>query len=302
MAEGALIGRDDPVVILAKGHSGTRFLAQALESNGIFMGSDLNPMHDSLAWADDFAKPLVVSDWFPNFDEDGRPDLTVEIDARLRTTLANYSVRAEPAGMWGWKGSTTFVMDPLLRRFPGLRLVHLIRDGRDVVLSEDGYLNLPFWHPVPRRPDRAIAALARRYGTDRTVDTYRRRIYFGNDAAQWHDVAVTRASVEAHRYLVQMEGWIRNVEVLRKIGTHLGDRYLEIRYEELVTEPTRVVTEVLDHVSSPITPATASFVETHAVRSSLRKWESHPPVGERAADFERACAHGAELLADLGYH
>ena len=192
MALHPLIERGDPMVVVAKGHSGTRFLAQALEANGTFMGADLNPMHDSLAWAEEFAKPLILSTWFPDFGPPESPELSASIDRLLENTLHRYSGGTTPAGPWGWKGSTTFVMGPLSRRLPRLRVVHLIRDGRDVALSEDGHLNLPFWHPIPRRPDRAVAALARRHRLDRSVDRYRRRIYFGSDDDVWHGIPIDR--------------------------------------------------------------------------------------------------------------
>lgn len=300
MAVHPLLERTDPIVILAKGHSGTRFLAQALEENGVFIGADLNPMHDSLAWANDFAIPLVLSRWFPGFDRSD-PELEAEISRRLEITLENYAGSSSPDGPWGWKGSTTFVMEPLLRRFPRLRLIHIVRDGRDVALSEDGHLNLPFWHPVPRRPDKAARVLARRLGFDDRIDRYRRRIYFGSDDDTWMGFPVRRAEMLEHRYLVQMEGWRRNVAELRRIGDALGDRYTEIRYEDLVAQPESTVRSVLVSIGLSMSPSTERFVAERAFRTSLRKWERTPPSGDRAIDFDAACAHGTELLEELGY-
>lgn len=300
MAKHPLGERTDPIVILAKGHSGTRFLAQALEYNGVFLGADLNPMHDSLAWANDFAIPLVLSRWFPDFDP-GDAEFEAEVERRLGITLTKYAGANAPKGPWGWKGSTTFVMEPLLRRFPDLRLVHIVRDGRDVSLSEDGHLNLPFWHPLPRRPDKVARVVARRAGLDRRIDRYRRRIYFGSDADVWMGIPVRRADLLRHRYLVQMEGWRRNVAEIRRLGGEIGDRYTEIRYEDLVGAPEATVRRVLDAVGLEITDATERFVAERAFRTSVRKWEREPPIGERADDFSAACRHGADLLAELGY-
>ena len=53
-------------------------------------------------------------------------------------------------------------------------------------------------------------------------------------------------TMEANRYLVQMQGWKRNIEHLRELGSTLGDRYLEVRYEDLVTDPIATVVGVLD--------------------------------------------------------
>ena len=37
-----------PIIVFNKSHSGSRILAQLLESAGVFMGSHLNESHDSL--------------------------------------------------------------------------------------------------------------------------------------------------------------------------------------------------------------------------------------------------------------
>ena len=59
-----------PFVIVARPHSGTRLLAEAFLKNGIFMGSYISQgFLDSYDWYRKFVFPLVISEYFPNWDE-----------------------------------------------------------------------------------------------------------------------------------------------------------------------------------------------------------------------------------------
>jgi hypothetical protein len=207
------------------------------------------------------------------------------------------------SGPWGWKGSTLFVTPVVTAAFPGTRLLHIIRDGRDVALSQDGQLNLPFQFPLDRRhPVKFARQLIDGFADRKSRDDYRMKIFFGrSDITTWSGIALSRRSVHANRYLLQMQSWIRNVTEARRYGQQLGDHYLEIRYEELCQHPEATMRTVLEWLELPATNAVMSFVTGAAYTGSIAKWRSLDLTGERRADFDRACSHGRELLVELGY-
>jgi len=49
--------------------------------------------------------------------------------------------------------------------------------------------------------------------------------------------------------------WRTEIRAARRLGTHVGGRYLELRYEDLVVEPERELRRVCEHASLPWEPA-----------------------------------------------
>jgi GT2 family glycosyltransferase len=114
----------EPGVIGATGGSGTRVLARIVQRGGMFVGSDLNRSLDAL----DFA---AFSDrWV------GR-QLPPEAAAELRALVARQ--HDEAAGRpFGWKEPRSVYLLPFLAaELPGLRFLHVVRDGRDMAFSEN---------------------------------------------------------------------------------------------------------------------------------------------------------------------
>lgn len=118
-----------PGVIGATGGSGTRVVARAVARGGMFIGDDLNRSEDAL----DFA---AFSDRWVNAAAGGGypPELVRELRA-----LAARQFRRRPDGSsWGWKEPRTLYLVPLLdEQLPGLRFLHVVRDGRDMAFSEN---------------------------------------------------------------------------------------------------------------------------------------------------------------------
>ena len=104
--------------------------------------------------------------------------------------------------------------------------------------------------------------------------------------------------------------WRSEVLAARALGTRVGPRYLEVRYEALVAEPERVLQEICHHLGLAFEPAMLGYAGEVDVSSKphqqsllrpptpdLRDWRT-----ELAADDARAFATVAgDLLAELGY-
>ena len=114
----------EPGVIGATGGSGTRVLAAIVQRGGMFVGSDLNRSLDAL----DFAA---------FFDRWAGRELAPEAAAELRALVARQHAEAD-GRHWGWKEPRSVYLLPFLAaELPGLRFLHVVRDGRDMALSEN---------------------------------------------------------------------------------------------------------------------------------------------------------------------
>ena len=117
-----------PGVIGATGGSGTRVLARIVQQGGMFVGADRNRSEDAL----DFA---AFSDrWVNAFTSGERPP---ELVAELRALVARQArERATADQAWGWKEPRSIYLLPLLdEELPGVRFLHVVRDGRDMAYS-----------------------------------------------------------------------------------------------------------------------------------------------------------------------
>jgi N-acetylglucosaminyl-diphospho-decaprenol L-rhamnosyltransferase len=112
----------EPGVIGATGGSGTRVVAEIVRRGGMFIGSDLNCSLDAL----DFA--VFADRWI------GREQPT-QAAAELRSLVRRQHTEAE-GRPFGWKEPRSIYLLPFLAgELPGLRFLHLVRDGRDMALS-----------------------------------------------------------------------------------------------------------------------------------------------------------------------
>ncbi len=127
-----------PVVVGATGGSGTRVIAQVLQKAGWFMGNRVNPRNeDSLPIAWFLTKWLKSLKDFPNVD--ARTLARARRDFERMVHLHRRGI-SSPDARWGWKNPRSLWLVPfLVDRFPELKFVHMIRDARDMMLSENMY-------------------------------------------------------------------------------------------------------------------------------------------------------------------
>ena len=125
-----------PVVVGATGGSGTRVLARLLKDGGVFIGSNLNPYEDVLAFG-------LFSDRWINVVEgiDGQVDPATCSTMRdeLRTMVGSeYGEIPDGTERWGWKEPRSiYLLSFFDAAMPSLRFVHFVRDGRDMAFSEN---------------------------------------------------------------------------------------------------------------------------------------------------------------------
>ena len=167
--------REKIIAIGALGGSGTRALTNLFITAGVYMGDDLNPPNDNLA----FTRLLKNPEWYRNatteeimerldlfecymnpnklnikkciniikysmHSQGNKRNRVNRIKTILTTGLA-YSrlihkliARREQHDLWGWKEPNTQIyIDELMTHFPDLKYIHLIRHGLDMAFSKN---------------------------------------------------------------------------------------------------------------------------------------------------------------------
>jgi hypothetical protein len=116
-----------PVILLGRGGSGTRLLAQLALSIGAFLGNELNASHDSVEWVETLYD-LAVETATGDIASSSARELYWQSRLRRRASEILATGHRDPAVLWGWKLPETMLTLPhALRAFPRARVVHLVR-------------------------------------------------------------------------------------------------------------------------------------------------------------------------------
>jgi hypothetical protein len=164
---------------------------------------------------------------------------------------------------------TSFALGAALRAYPSARAVHIVRDGRDVVCSllDRGWL------------------AASREGSDDAGLAYGAHPRFWVEPARAEEF---RTTSEARR---AAWAWRRYVSA----ASAAPERTLEIRYEELVSEPAEVAEQLADFLELKADLLANSL--TKAFDSSVGRWKKDLTPNQVKDVKDEA----GDLLRELGY-
>jgi len=175
---------------------------------------------------------------------------------------AIFQAYANSLGKPRWGDKTPFYtsdIDVLHRVFPDAKFLHLVRDGRDVVLSQK--------------------------------------------SIEWMSGNLLKLVLD----------WQWKTTIAHKVGSALGDNYLEIRYEDLVRRPEETLRQICTFIDEPYAPAMLSYSEkaqavvpTESLKwhrnsikppdpSQLDKWKTGLPKAERII-FEQLAGETLDLF------
>ena len=160
-------------------------------------------------------------------------------------------------------GYSLFMMPMVLDAFPSAHVMHLIRDGRDAMLS------------------RLNARMDFRSPLDRLV------VFGDADVAAWR--------VAAYRNELEMQHWVTAVTFGLR-GRAYGDRYLEVRYEDVCADPIMQFERIFHFLDLPFRSGTRTWLTKCVYRTRVGKWRHLP-----REKIDDALAIGADLLRQLGY-
>ncbi len=240
-----------PLVLLGRGGSGTRLLAQLALPTGVFLGR-LSDSFDSLEWSD------LTYDLSLSLLADPRRVSIERAAAALRqqavTLLAASGL--DPGRPWGWKLPETMLILPAVgAAFPRAKYVHLLR------------------HPV-------TSALRRTHMTSRTDNVIGRAVLAAAYARCGRHPALIEADPDHIRNAVTWRFQIEDAEAF--FAGPAGVHRLELRYEALCVDPAAEQARLFAFVGRP--DLRASPPEIHADRAG-----AYDPADERAIEVWRIC-------------
>ncbi len=196
--------RVPPVVIGAMGGSGTRVLPPILRLADYWMGAWVNPRTQ-----DALATRYFLQRYFSRLAYRQSAADDEMIGTFSRVIEAHRWGIPHPDGRWGWKNPRSMWIIPFLSRvYPDMKFIHVVRDGRDMALSN----NLNFLY---------------KHGRFLLKDLDCRKNHAASQLRLW-----TLGNHIAHGDGIK----------------HLGSNYLLLNYEELCLHPRKTLTRLFDHL------------------------------------------------------
>lgn len=222
-----------PVVIGAHGGSGTRVLARILESAGLWMGRWRNPRTE-----DALAPRYFLQRYFEQAMTAPESSAQASLASCFRRMIRAHRLgMPDPAAAWGWKNPRSMWVIPFLAElYPGMTFIHLVRDGRDLALSDNRNLLRKHGQALLRDPallDDPLAAQLQLWA-------------LGN----------RRAAADGRRCL--------------------GDGYLHLSYEHLCERPRDTIAHLFERLGYAVTDETiAGAAARIKPPSSIGAWREH---------------------------
>jgi hypothetical protein len=205
------LAHSEPVILLGRGGSGTRLLAQLALATGTFLGNELNASHDSVEWVETLYD-LAIEAVTEGVASGSTRDLYWHGRLRRRASEILASGRRDPTSLWGWKlPETMLVLPQALRAFPRARVVHLVRHPVTSALRRT-HVTSRLDNPVGRV---VLPAAYRACGLD--PDNIERDDHYIRNAVTW--AYQVGGLLDALRAMSPTEGW------------------LQFRYEEVCATP-----------------------------------------------------------------
>ena len=245
-----------PVVIFNKSHSGSRLLAEVVEAAGVFMGAHQNESRDSLDVLE-LVFALVLK-YYPDYEKRrdavmGDGELASLCEKVFRSHLEGHD--RNERSPWGWKlCETTYIVPVISDLFPRAKFIHLVRDGRDVAFCDHRGPDSPFW----------------------------RKVYFNTDRLTWRAVLFNRWFYRFRSPIYNALHWLNSVRVGRAYAAALGDRCLEVRYEDLCLNLENTVGRIVDYIGTGDRDAVVRRIKPRVRTASIGKHRAMPGRRQRA--------------------
>lgn len=235
-----------PIILMGRGHSGTRVLAWICEHLGIRLGTQAGK--DTADPGDLRFTRTIKKIAVRNL---GQVDPKTVRDRDLRRftrALVRYHAGLRPDGLWGWKFPETYLIAPLVHRaVPQARYLHLVRDGRD----------LAFKRHLTDDPKKTLGAKILNQ-----VDAM--------DAA--HPVQAARS-------------WAFQVDTYASFRRRVPDLpVLDLTFEHLVENPVAATESVCDFLRVPFAAEARDWIQTHILPAKIGQFRGEDPATIRAVE------------------
>ena len=238
-----------PVILMGRGHSGTRVLAWICTRLGIHLGT--HPERetgdaDDLVFTRKIKKIAIRNIGIHRVDQVRPRDL-----ARFqRAVHHHYVLQGRPDLPWGWKFPETYLIAPHVHlTFPQARYLHLVRDGRDLAFKDH----------LTDDPRRALG---------------RRLLNHIGALKDPHHLQAARS-------------WAFQVETYAAFRDHTrGLRIHDLRFEDLIRDPVPCTETVCAFLGIPFRPEAREWIEANIIEGKIQQHRDQAP--ERLREVEEA--------------
>lgn len=241
------LSQERPIVLMGRGHSGTRVLAWICAHLGIRLGTA-----EDLATGDaedrrftDAVKSLTARNLGVVRPGDvKRRDLEI-----FRREVFGYLERLPPPKQaWGWKFPETYLLAPYVERtFPKAIYLHLVRDGRDIAFKQHLTDN-------PRRK------LGRR-------------------------ILASQQTLGAPRYIQAASSWAYQVDRFDTFRQDVpAERIFDVRFEDLCRHPAPTVEALTKALGVEMTPACERYIATEIRPEKVAQHREEDPARVREVE------------------
>lgn len=273
-----------PIIIIGMHRSGTTMIAKILEKAGLFQGSKKEDNNESTFFIkqNEWMLRELGGRWdVPENIVDITTHSPAHLDAIVRYLkdqlsspssseylgsigyLMTHSILNQRT-IWGWKDPrTTLVLDLWLRIFPDAKIIHIVRHGVDVANS------------LRIRANNYLSCNTKAY-------EYRRWLYAVNGKRG--------VFVDSPRCL-SLEGgfslWQTYVKSATKYRNLLPTQYLEFKYENFLTTPNEIASQILSFCELDMTNIDESYLKSFVVQNKKNTFQSDKELmlfSERVAD------------------
>ena len=228
-----------PLVIGATGGSGTRVVARIARHAGYDLGRNLNSAEDALEFYS------FHDHWINRFVSAKRDGAVVprsemeKMEGEFQSTLDRHyppALRADK--LWGWKAPRSIYLLPFLQgQLPGLKFVHVLRDGRDMALSPN--------QNQLRKHSRAVL--------------------------DWRERFFSSAPERA------MLLWERVNSRAAEFGeSELDKNYLRVRFEDMCAKPLETTAQIINFLGARVDPEPIAHAEI-SPPGTLQRWRNYSP-------------------------
>ncbi|MCK5523669.1 MAG: sulfotransferase [Thiomargarita sp.] len=259
--------------IFCRGHSGGRLICDAFIRNKIDMGKVAIERKDTSFFS--IRNPIIREIILNAYDyQDSAPSQQRYYQDLMRRYVTEYrQSEIQSKGHFGWKlGITLFTLPVVLDAFPNAKVIHLIRDGRDVMLSR---LEARFAH---------------------LDDLVNRLVVFGDATVDhFEGLPLTSETIATYRNELEIRHWVTAVKYGLK-GRAYNERYLEVKYEEVCQNPIPVFSQIFDFIEVPFLNSTKTWLAQAVYNTKMDKWKSLPEE-----KLKKPLEIAGDLLGELGY-